>query len=61
MAARRTETKVKKAESVASFERVSNVRGKEQRKEMTAMMAENPTVQTPPLVMVFKYFAPVKT
>ena len=52
---------VKKAESVASFERVSNVLGKEQKKHMTAMMAEKPTVQTLPLVIVLRYLAPVIT
>ena len=53
--------KVKNAETVASFDRVSKVLGREQNHERTAQIAENPTVQTAPLVMVFKYLAPVKT
>ena len=61
MAARRTEIKVKKADSVASLERVSKVRGSEHTHDRIAQIAENPTVQTAPLVIVFKYLAPVKT
>lgn len=61
MAARSTETNVKNADSVASFERVSNVLGSEQKNEMTAQIAEKPTVQTAPPVMVFRYLAPVRT
>ena len=61
MAAKRTETNVKIAERVASFERVSNVLGREQTKETTAIIAEKPTVHTAPPVMVFRYLAPVKT
>lgn len=49
---------VKKADAVASLERAEKVRGMEQSHEMTAMMAENPTVQTLWLVMVLRYFAP---
>ena len=52
---------VKNAESVASLERVSKVLGNEQIQVMTVIMAENPMVQTEWLVIVFKYFAPVKT
>ena len=61
MAANRTETKVKKAERVASLERVSNVRGREQKKERTAQIAEKPTVHTAWPLMVFRYLAPVRT
>ena len=61
MAARRTETKVKKAERVASLESVLNVLGSEQTKEMTAKMAAKPTVHTLWLVIVLRYLAPVKT
>ncbi len=61
IAASKTETKVKNADMVAILERVENVRGSEQKKEMTAMMTEKPTVHTLWLVMVFRYFAPVKT
>ncbi len=52
---------VKNAETVASLDKVSNVLGKEQTQERTAQMAENPTVQTAPPLIVFKYLAPVKT
>ena len=45
IAARSTEMKVKKADNVASLDRVSNVRGNEHTKESTAQIAENPTVQ----------------
>lgn len=45
--ARRTETKVKKAEKVASRARALNVRGNEQIQEIMAAMAENPMVQIP--------------
>ena len=61
IAARRTEINVKKAEKVASFERVSKVRGKEQSQDMTAMMTEKLIVQRPPLLMVLRYLAPVRT
>lgn len=61
IAASRTEMKVKSAESVASFDRVSNVRGNEHAQDRTAQIAENPTVQTAPLLMVFRYLAPTKT
>lgn len=61
MAAKRTEINVKKAETVASFERVSNVLGREHKKQITATIAENPTVHKPPLLIVFKYLAPIKT
>ena len=60
-AARSTEMKVKNAERVASLDRVSKVLGREHTQESTAQIAENPTVQTAPLLMVFRYFAPVKT
>ena len=40
MAARRTETKVKKAEKVASLDKVLKVRGSEQTQESTVQMAE---------------------
>ena len=53
--------KVKKAEAVASFERVSNVRGKEQIQEIIAVIAPKPTVHTAPFVIVFKYSAPIRT
>lgn len=53
--------KVKNAERVASLERVSNVLGREQTSERTAQMAEKPTVQTAPPLIVFRYLAPVKT
>ena len=53
--------KVKKAEKVASLDRVLKVRGSEQSQESTVQMAEKPTVQTAPLDMVLRYFAPVKT
>lgn len=53
--------KVKNAESVASFDKVSKVLGREQTHERTAQIAENPTVHTAPLLMVFRYLAPVKT
>lgn len=60
-AARSTEINVKNADKVASFESVSNVLGKEQKNEMIAVIAENPTVQISWLVIVFKYLAPIKT
>lgn len=53
--------KVKNAEAAANFDNVSKVRGSEQIQEMTAAMALNPTVHRLPPVMVFRYFAPVKT
>jgi hypothetical protein len=61
MAAKRTEMNVKTAERVASFDRVSNVLGREQKKERTAQIAEKPTVHTAPPLMVFRYLAPIKT
>ena len=61
MVARMTERNVKNAESVASLERVSKVLGREQMKEMIAMITEKPIVQTEWLVIVFRYLAPVKT
>lgn len=61
MAAKRTEIKVKKADRVASFESVSNVLGREHKKDITATIAENPTVHNPPLLIVFRYSAPIKT
>ena len=61
MAARRTEMKVKKAEKVASLDRALKVLGSEQSQERTVQMAEKPTVQTAPLDMVLRYFAPVRT
>ena len=45
MVASRTETKVKNADSVAILERALNVLGTEQIHEITATMAEKPTVQ----------------
>lgn len=54
IAARMTLTKVKKAERVASLERVSKVRGSEQTNEMSAPMAAKPTVQTAWVLIVFK-------
>ena len=45
-AARMTETNVKNAERVASFDRASNVRGIEQTHEAIAPIAAKPTVQT---------------
>lgn len=53
--------KVKKAEKVASLDRVLKVRGSEQTQESRVQMAEKPTVQTAPSDMVLRYFAPVKT
>ena len=61
MAARRTDTKVKNAESVASLERVLNVLGKEQTHEMTVMITEKEIEHMEWLVIVFKYLAPTKT
>lgn len=61
MAARRTEMNVKNAERVASFDRVLNVLGSEQTKEMTAKMAEKPTVHMLWPVIVLRYLAPTKT
>ena len=52
---------MKKAESDANLERVSNVLGKEQTQEMTIMIAEKPIVQTEWFVIVFRYLAPVRT
>ena len=52
---------MKKAEAVAIFDSVSNVLGKEQKKEMIAVIAPKPTVQTAPFDMVFKYSAPIRT
>ena len=60
-AARSTEMNVKKADRVASLDRVSKVLGSEQKKERTAQIAEKPTVHTAPPLMVFKYLAPIKT
>jgi hypothetical protein len=56
-----TEINVKNAEAAASFESVSKVRGSEQSQLITAAIALKPTVQMLPPVMVFKYFAPVRT
>ena len=58
MVANRTETKVKKADSVANLDKVSNVRGSEQSQETMTVIAENPTVQTPdvPSVIVLRYY-----
>ena len=53
--------KVKRADAVAIFDSVSNVRGREQKKEITAVMAPKPTVQTAPFVMVLRYSAPIRT
>ena len=65
MVARRTETKVNRADTVASLARALKVRGKEHKNWMTAMMAAKPTVQTPGFVavwleMVFRYSAPTR-
>ena len=60
MAASRTETNVKKAERVPNFESVSKVLGKEQIQDMTATIAENPTVHTEWLVIVFRYWLGVR-
>lgn len=53
---------VNRAEKPARVESVSNVRGKEHTQEAIATIAENTMVQTPllPLVMVLRYFAPVR-
>lgn len=56
-----TEMNVKNAERVAILDRVPKVRGREQKKEMTATMAEKPTVHTAPSLMVFRYLAPIRT
>ena len=61
IAARTTEMNVKRADRVASFERVSKVLGKEQKKHTTPMMAAKPTVHSPPPVMVLRYSAPTST
>jgi hypothetical protein len=58
MVAKRTETKVKKAETVAMWARVPNVRGKEQKNEAIATIREKTTVQTAPPDMVLRYSAP---
>lgn len=60
MAASKTETNVKNADIPASLESVSKVRGRELKKDTMATMAEKTTVQRPPLVIVFRYFEPVK-
>lgn len=60
-AAKKTEIKVKKADKVASLESVSDVLGKEHKKDINAMIAENAAVHNPPLLIVFKYLAPIKT
>lgn len=60
MVARSTLIKVKKADAVASRERAENVRGSEQKKAITAMIAEYPIVQTWPGATVFKYLEPTK-
>ncbi len=54
-AARMTETKVKKAETVANLESMSNVRGIEQSHEMQAPITPQTMVQTGWPVIVFMY------
>ena len=58
--ASRTEIKVKNADAAASFARVLNVRGKELTHDTTATMALKPTVQSPWLLIVLRYFDPVR-
>ena len=61
MIASSTEMNVKNADAVASLESVSKVLGNEEIKEMIVMIAEKPIVHIEWFVMVFKYFAPVRT
>lgn len=56
-----TATNVKNALKVARKLRVSNVRGRDAKKQMNAVMAENTIVQAPWLVIVLRYLAPTKT
>jgi len=60
MVASSTEIKVKNADQSASLANALKVRGSEQTKDIIAMINENTTVHTAPLVMVFKYLAPTK-
>lgn len=53
-AARMTETNVKKAEAVASFDKALKVRGIEQSQDTAAPIAEKPTVQTLWLLIVLR-------
>ena len=58
--ARSTDMNVKNALIPASLASALNVRGMLAAHETTAMMALNPTVQRPPLLMVFRYLAPTR-
>jgi len=60
MVASKTLVNVNNAESVANFESVEKVRGREQKKETIAMTAEKTIVQVPWLETVFRYLAPTK-
>lgn len=58
MHAKMTETKVKKADRVATLDNVLNVRGNEKKNEIMATIAENATVHTAPFDIVLRYSAP---
>jgi hypothetical protein len=58
--AKSTETNVKSAEKRASLASAENVLGREQIQEMTAMIAEKPTVHMLWFVIVLRYLAPTK-